>query len=129
MRLVLSKIMLKTSQKLLKYKLYFTMKGGNEVNLQERIEKRTLEEANYIIETGATIRKTAETFGISKSTVHKDITYKLKNINYELYKEVSKVINNNLLERATRGGTATKEKYMKLKCKNIKNTYKDNVEV
>ena len=90
------------------------------MGVKERIEYRAKEEAKYIIESGATIRKTAEAFGVSKTTVHKDITRVLKQLDYELYKKVNKVINKNLLERATRGGVATKEKYFKLKCENKK---------
>ena len=90
------------------------------MGVKERIEYRAKEEAKYIIESGATIRKTAEAFGVAKTTVHKDITRVLKQLDYEMYKEVNKVINKNLLERATRGGVATKEKYLKLKCEKLK---------
>lgn len=79
---------------------------------KERCEKL----ANYIIENKATVRDTAKKFGISKSTVHKDVTEKLSKINYSLYIEVEKVLQVNKSERHLRGGEATKRKYLKLGC-------------
>ena len=69
----------------------------------------------FIIENNCTIRNAAFAFGISKSTVHVDVSHKLKDINYELYKKVKVVLNKNFLERNIRGGLATKNKYKKLK--------------
>jgi len=76
-------------------------------DLHERCE--TL--ADYIIENKCTVRKAASHFGISKSTVHKDITKKLCNINKGKYEEVQEIIKINKLERHLRGGLATKHKY------------------
>jgi putative DeoR family transcriptional regulator (stage III sporulation protein D) len=69
--------------------------------------------SNYIIETGSTVRETAKVFKISKSTVHKDCTERLKEIDKYLLKEVKKVLDFNLSERHLRGGEATKKKYLK----------------
>lgn len=65
----------------------------------------------YIIDTGATVRATAKVFKISKSTVHKDVTERLYNINRELYKSVDAVLQKNKSERHIRGGLATRKKY------------------
>ena len=79
--------------------------------MQDYISERVIREGEYIIETGSTVRATAEHFDISKSTVHKDVTERLKVIDKQLYKEVRKVLNINLAERHIRGGEATKNKY------------------
>ena len=65
----------------------------------------------YIIENNATVRSTASRFGISKSTVHKDVTQTLKNINKSLYLDVKSILEKNKEERHIRGGEATKKKY------------------
>lgn len=65
----------------------------------------------YIINTGATVRATAKVFKISKSTVHKDVTERLYNINRELYRQVDAVLQKNKSERHIRGGLATRKKY------------------
>ena len=65
----------------------------------------------YIIDTGATVRATAKVFRISKSTVHKDVTERLYNINRGLYKRVDAVLQKNKSERHIRGGLATRKKY------------------
>lgn len=65
----------------------------------------------YITKTGATVRATAKVFKISKSTVHKDVTKRLKNKNLKLYGEVKKVLEINKSERHIRGGMATRKKY------------------
>ncbi len=65
----------------------------------------------YIIENNTTVRDTGRAFGISKSTVHKDITEKLSKINNTLFLEVEKVLQKNKMERHLRGGEATKRKY------------------
>ena len=67
--------------------------------------------ASYIIDNNATVRQTAQVFGISKSTVHKDIVCKLKYYNPSLYTEVKKILDKNKAERHLRGGEATKQKY------------------
>ena len=66
----------------------------------------------YIVENRATVRQTAARYGISKSTVHKDIVYKLKRLNPALYNEVKCVLDTNKSERHIRGGEATRKKYM-----------------
>lgn len=76
------------------------------------IEERAVEIANYIIDNNATVRQTAKQFGISKSTVHKDVTERLNQINPALASAARKVLNLNKSERHIRGGLATKEKYL-----------------
>jgi sporulation transcriptional regulator SpoIIID len=75
------------------------------------IEERAVEIANYIIENNATVRQTAKQFGISKSTVHKDVTERLLQINPILANKARVVLDRNKSERHIRGGMATKEKY------------------
>ena len=75
-------------------------------------EERTIRLAQYMIGQKATVRQTAARFGISKSTVHKDITERLEEINPSLASETRKVLNVNKAERHIRGGLATKEKYL-----------------
>ena len=77
----------------------------------EYIEERAIKCAEYIAETGCTVRACSAHFAISKSTVHKDVSERLKYINRDLYEQVRKVLNLNLSERHIRGGMATKEKY------------------
>lgn len=77
------------------------------------IEERAINLAQYIIDTGDTVRGTAKKFGISKSTVHKDVSERLININRVLAIEVRKVLDENKAERHIRGGLATKLKYEK----------------
>ena len=74
-------------------------------------EERAVQLGEYITETGATVRSAAKAFGISKSTVHKDITYRLEKQNHTLYDEVQKVLRVNKEERHLRGGAATRQKY------------------
>lgn len=76
------------------------------------IEARVLDIADYIVETGATVRAAASVFGVSKSTVHKDITERLRQINKVLGEQVAAVLETNKDERHIRGGMATKEKYL-----------------
>ena len=83
--------------------------------MKEYIEERAEEIARYIVENNATVRQTARRFGISKSTVHKDVTERLAQINPALANEVRKVLDVNKSERHIRGGLATKEKYLKSK--------------
>ena len=75
------------------------------------IEERAVSLAQYIIDTKDTVRGAAAKFGISKSTVHKDVSQRLLNINYSLAMEVRKVLDENKAERHIRGGMATKLKY------------------
>ena len=75
------------------------------------LEKRACELAVYMIETGATVRAAAKQFGISKSTVHKALTQRLRLCNYPLYLQVREVLDKNKRERHIRGGMATKRKY------------------
>ena len=75
------------------------------------IDQRACELAVYIIETGATVRSTAQKFGISKSTVHKDIQNRLPRYNRILYEQVRVVLDTNKKERHIRGGMATKRKF------------------
>ncbi len=79
--------------------------------MKDFIEERAIQIANYIIENNATVRQTAKAFGISKSTVHKDVTERLMQINSTLAKEARRVLDVNKQERHIRGGMATKEKY------------------
>jgi len=79
--------------------------------MRQSIEERCTELAEYIIENKSTVRRTAQRFGISKSTVHKDITEKLEKLNPSLYKDVKQVLELNKAERHLRGGEATKLKY------------------
>ena len=81
--------------------------------MTEYLEKRACEVAVYMIETGATVRAAAKHFGISKSTVHKDLSQRLKQYNYALYVQVRQVLDLNKQERHIRGGLATKRKYQK----------------
>lgn len=83
--------------------------------MKDYIEERAVEIAEYIIETKATVRQSAKKFGVSKSTVHKDITHRLCHINPALAEETRKILNLNKSERHIRGGLATKEKYLHLK--------------
>lgn len=75
-------------------------------------KERSVILALYIIENNATVRATASRFGMSKSTVHKDVTQTLKNINRSLYLDVKSVLEKNKKERHIRGGEATKQKYL-----------------
>lgn len=79
--------------------------------LKEYIEERAVAIANYIIDHNATVRQTAKKFGISKSTVHKDVTDRLENINPSLAAQARIVLDVNKSERHIRGGLATREKY------------------
>ncbi len=75
------------------------------------VEERAAMLGEYIIESKATVRKAAQKFGVSKSTVHKDVSERLKYINPLLYKEVKSVLELNKSQRHIRGGLATKKKY------------------
>ncbi|MBS4536428.1 sporulation transcriptional regulator SpoIIID [Clostridium sp. D2Q-14] len=79
--------------------------------MKDYIEERALEIAKYIIDEEATVRQTANIFGVSKSTVHKDVTERLPKINPLISKQVKSVLEKNKAERHIRGGKATKIKY------------------
>lgn len=79
--------------------------------MTDTMEKRACELAVYMIETGVTVRATAAHFGISKSTVHKDLTQRLPRCNRALYAQVREVLERNKQERHIRGGLATRKKY------------------
>jgi len=81
--------------------------------LRSHIEERAIVVAKYILEKNTIVRQTAKTFGVSKSTIHKDVTERLKEINPSLAKEVKNVLDKNKSERHIRGGLATKLKYEK----------------
>lgn len=80
--------------------------------MKDYIEERAVSIANYIIDNNATVRQTAKAFGVSKSTVHKDVTDRLSQINPALASQARKVLDVNKSERHIRGGMATKEKYL-----------------
>lgn len=79
---------------------------------EDRLEERAVTLAQYMIEKNATVRQAAAVFGVSKSTVHKDVTERLPAINHALAEEVRQVLDVNKAERHIRGGLATKEKYL-----------------
>ncbi len=81
--------------------------------MTEDIEDRLRQLAVYIIETGATVRAAAKKFGISKSTVHKDLQQRLPQSNQNLYLQVRQILEYNKAQRHIRGGLATREKYKK----------------
>ncbi|MCB2293189.1 sporulation transcriptional regulator SpoIIID [Clostridium algoriphilum] len=79
--------------------------------MKDYIEDRVLEVAKYIIESKATIRRTAKVFGVSKSTIHKDMTERLPTINPQIANEAKTILDINKAERHIRGGRATRLKY------------------
>ncbi len=79
--------------------------------MSDTIEARACELAVYMIETGATVRSAAQRFGISKSTVHKDLSQRLPQCNRTLYEKVRQVLEVNKQQRHIRGGLATRRKY------------------
>ena len=79
------------------------------------VEERAAMLGEYIIKSQATVRKAAKVFGISKSTVHKDVSERLKYINPKLYREVKVVLETNKAQRHIRGGLATRQKYLILR--------------
>jgi len=94
--------------------------------LKSHIEERAIIVAKYILEKNTTVRQAAKTSGVSKSTIHKDVTERLEEINPSLAQEVKKVLEKNKSERHIRGGLATKKKYQKESSKNnLKDSQKD----
>lgn len=83
--------------------------------MQDHIEQRVMEISDYILGTGATVRQVAKVFGVSKSTVHKDLTERLPQINRHTALEVKKILEKNKSERHLRGGEATRRKYLALR--------------
>lgn len=81
------------------------------ISLKPYIEKRAVEIGTYIVEKSATVRQAAKNFGVSKSTVHKDVAERLPQIDVELAKEARSVLDVNKSERHIRGGMATRKKY------------------
>jgi putative DeoR family transcriptional regulator (stage III sporulation protein D) len=79
--------------------------------MQNYIRKRAVKVARHILQTSDTVRRTAEVFGISKSTVHKDVAERLPRISKELAEEVRSILDRNKAERHLRGGEATRKKY------------------
>ena len=79
--------------------------------MKGNIEERACEVAAYIIENKATVRAAAQKYGISKSTVHKDLSERLRIYNQSLYESVKEVLENNKAQRHLRGGMATRKKY------------------
>ena len=88
--------------------------------MNTQIEERTIRLAEYILEHKATVRDAAGKFGISKSTVHKDVTQRLMRLNRELYREVGEVLAENKSVRHIRGGMATRQKYLEQKKQKLK---------
>jgi putative DeoR family transcriptional regulator (stage III sporulation protein D) len=80
---------------------------------KQYLESRVIDEAQYIVDTLSTIRKTAKIFGVSKSTIHKDITKILPDVSSSLYKDVKLVMEFNWNEKNIRGGLSTQKKYKK----------------
>jgi putative DeoR family transcriptional regulator (stage III sporulation protein D) len=89
------------------------MYGG--ITMKGIVEERAVELGKYIIENNSTVRNTAKKFGVSKSTVHMDVTSRLKTLDPALYSEVRKILEINKSERHIRGGIATKIKYEKMR--------------
>lgn len=82
--------------------------------MNSSIAKRVKEEAEYMLETGKTVREIATLFGVSKSTVHKDLHERLIHVDKDLYQEVDKILKYHIDIRHLRGGESTKKKYLKL---------------
>ncbi|HET7559547.1 MAG TPA: sporulation transcriptional regulator SpoIIID [Limnochordia bacterium] len=83
--------------------------------MREYIRKRVIDISQYIVDTKATVRQAAMVFGVSKSTVHKDVTERLPRVSRELSKKVKRVLDRNKAERHIRGGEATRKKYRRQK--------------
>lgn len=76
------------------------------------IENRVLEVTNYILETGATVRSAAKKFGVCKSTIHKDVTIRLRELNPQLHNQILSVLSNHFETKHINGGIATRNKYI-----------------
>ena len=82
--------------------------------MEKRIEKRVLSEAHYMIKTNETIREIAKHYKVSKSTVHKDLKDRLKQVDLEIYNRIKNIIKYHTEIRHIKGGESTKKKYQKL---------------
>ena len=82
--------------------------------MTDTIDKRARDLAEFVLETGATVRAAAERFGVSKSTVHKDLTQRLETVDRPLWLRVRAVLEQNKAERHLRGGATTRRKYRQL---------------
>jgi len=80
--------------------------------MKEYIERRVYKICDHLLETGCTVRSAAEFFRVSKSTVHKDLTERITELNPEIARQVKEVLEYNLSERHIRGGEATRKKYL-----------------
>ena len=85
--------------------------GCGGIGLKGIVEERAVELGNYILENKTTVRKAAKKFGVSKSTVHKDVSERLRSVNPQLYREVRGILEYNKALRHIRGGMATRKKY------------------
>ncbi len=90
-------------------------KRGRDFTKNEKIVDRIIRGAEYFITNDSTVRETARAFGVSKSTIHKDLTERLQYLNPIMFYKAREVLDKNLDERALRGGNATKRKYEELK--------------
>ena len=88
--------------------------------MNKKIIKRVLDESNYILDTGKTVREIAKVFKVSKSTVHQDLSERLKELDSSKYIEVLEILKYHLQIRHIRGGEATKKKYTNKKLKHCK---------
>ena len=79
------------------------------------LNQRAISLAKHIIQTNQTVRQTADVYGVSKSTVHNDVSKKLQKIDFALYQKVQKILAKNFAEKHIRGGQSTKEKFLKAK--------------
>lgn len=79
---------------------------------EREMKERILMLADFVIKSGSTVRHAAEMFGVSKSTVHKDLSQRLETVDPALYEKVRKVLDKNKAERHIRGGLATRRKYL-----------------
>ncbi len=83
--------------------------------MREEVRLRVMQAAEHILETGATVRACAAKFGVSKTTIHKDVRDRLPRVDAELCAQVDEVLRKNLRERHLRGGDATREKFRRLR--------------
>ena len=90
--------------------------------MRDDLELRVLKTGEFLVEKGATVREAARQFGVSKSTVHKDVGERLADLDSALFREVRRVLDKNKAERHLRGGLATREKYKK--CRNNEENHK-----
>ena len=96
--------------------------GPCEMYRQKRSERCEIL-GEYLIKNHSTVRQVAHVFGISKSTVHKDLTAVLSRVNHVLFTKVKDILEQNKQERHLRGGEATKQKYLKNRCTDVKKSY------